>query len=230
MTLSLTGRRFGRLLITHSTKERAGKSIIWAAVCDCGNKDARISARDLLHSKVPRRGCGSCKDTEHPLYAIWSGIKFRTSNKEDKNYGGRGISLHSEWNDFRLFLSYIETNLGTRPPGWSIDRIDVNGNYEPGNIRWASALVQAQNKRNIPRGLSDEAIWELFLSFEPIKDLAIKYQVSLQTIKNIRCFHYSEKATQLCLNIPEETKKKFSRKISAEALQKLNALFPKSPS
>lgn len=81
-------------------------------------------------------------------YATWTGMKSRCSNPNETgyaNYGGRGISVCAEWrHDFQAFFEYM----GPKPdPSYSIDRIDVDGNYEPGNVRWATPKEQANNKR-----------------------------------------------------------------------------------
>lgn len=82
-------------------------------------------------------------------YSVWVGIKTRCLNPNDHGYpryGGRGITICERWRDsFEAFLA----DVGRRPsPGHSIDRIDVNGHYEPGNVRWATPLEQSNNKRN----------------------------------------------------------------------------------
>jgi hypothetical protein len=87
----------------------------------------------------------------HPLYSRWRNIKKRTSNPKNKNwhyYGGRGIQLHPEWQTFPPFAAYIEAELGPRPsPQHSLDRINNDGHYEPGNLRWATPKMQVDNRR-----------------------------------------------------------------------------------
>ena len=63
------------------------------------------------------------------------------------NYGGRGISVYPDWHDVTAGVAWIDAKLGPRPEGCSLDRIDNDGNYEPGNVRWATALQQAGNRR-----------------------------------------------------------------------------------
>lgn len=88
--------------------------------------------------------------TRHPLHGIWYGMIHRCRFKSNTNYsryGGRGIQVCERWNDFAAFLD----DVGPRPnKAHSLDRIDVNGNYEPGNVRWATSAEQANNKRPRP--------------------------------------------------------------------------------
>jgi hypothetical protein len=88
-----------------------------------------------------------------PEYAVWRGMRSRCLDPRTanfRNYGGRGITICDRWRDsYEAFL----TDVGRRPgPGYSIDRIDVNGHYEPGNVRWATDAEQRANKR--PRAQS----------------------------------------------------------------------------
>lgn len=92
----------------------------------------------------------------HPLYKTWGMIHQRCYNPKHTsyaNYGGRGIKMCKEWEDsFVTFSNYIEKELGPRPDGYTLDRIDTDGDYAPGNIRWADHSTQMHNRR--PRGTS----------------------------------------------------------------------------
>ena len=92
-----------------------------------------------------------CPDTGKPstAYNSWNAMRQRTTNAKHKDwylYGGRGIKCCDEWATFAGFYR----DMGDRPDGTSLDRIDVDGSYEPGNCRWATAEVQGRNKRPKP--------------------------------------------------------------------------------
>lgn len=157
----LTGNRYGRLLVVERHK-CAGK-VKWNCICACGGKTIAQTAHlvdgrrvscgcaklpgNQVNPKVPHKHghCVNGKSTK--LYRIWSGVFTRctnTNSKAYKYYGARGIKVCDRWKDFKLFLE----DMGDPDPGQSLDRIDVNGDYEPNNCRWASAKEQARNKRN----------------------------------------------------------------------------------
>lgn len=95
-----------------------------------------------------RHGRATTKTTRDPLYIKWSGIKRRCLNKNDthyKFYGGRGIKVCDRWMDF---IGFMEDMGPTFKPGMSIDRLDVNGDYEPSNCRWIDVKDQQKNKRS----------------------------------------------------------------------------------
>jgi hypothetical protein len=89
------------------------------------------------------------------LYDTWKNMIHRCENPKNKqygSYGGRGIRVCDRWHDVRLFIEDIERDLGPRPDGMSIDRYpDNDGNYEPGNVRWATRTEQQRNRRNSVR-------------------------------------------------------------------------------
>jgi hypothetical protein len=93
----------------------------------------------------------------HPLYKTWDGMIGRTTRPGDASYaiyGGRGISVCERWRDPRLFIADILRDLGPRPDGCTLDRVDNDGDYKPGNVRWATAAEQRGNQRPTPPSVS----------------------------------------------------------------------------
>lgn len=164
--IDLTGQVFGRLTVIDravSRKLSSGATAArWNCECICGNKTT-VDSGNLRQGRTTSCGCYSaeivktCRVTHGASsngsvtreYTSWLEMIRRCEDKNRKNYsnyGGRGISVCSEWrNSFEKFLEHI----GPRPPGdYSIDRYpDKNGNYEPGNVRWASRIEQNNNSR-----------------------------------------------------------------------------------
>lgn len=149
---NLTNRRFGRLI----AKKRIGTK--WLCMCDCGTEKL-INPSNMKRGLTKSCGCLNRELTAQrstkpfqwrkiPEYKVWQGILQRCENPNDKDYkkyGGRGIEVCEAWHVFDCFLS----DMGPRPSNdFSIDRINVDGNYEPSNCRWATHIEQNRNKRN----------------------------------------------------------------------------------
>lgn len=157
----LLGQRFGHLVVQSRTHNRGGQWH-WLSLCDCGG--TTVSATyDLVHGRTASCGCEAHRkfvatNTTHgnrrkkqatPEYRVWCGMKKRCYNTHYEGYyryGGRGIQVSEQWRtSFETFLA----DVGPRPgPGYTLDRIDVDGNYASGNVRWATAQQQARNRRS----------------------------------------------------------------------------------
>lgn len=153
----MIGKTFGRWVVLR-VEPPAGRRTRHRKImcrCLCGSEKL-VDASSVSRGASKSCGCLSRENPNHLVHGeyrsgehrIWRGIKTRCYNsksKSYKNYGGRGIVMADEWlNDFGAFLKHV----GRRPsPNHSIDRIDNSGNYAPGNVRWATWVQQAGNRR-----------------------------------------------------------------------------------
>jgi hypothetical protein len=154
--LNLTGRKFGSLnVLSEAGKNKQGK-FLWKCLCDCG-KETIVAGASLVTGNTKSCGCRAHDKPHHythglsseRLYNIYRCMKARCYNKKHRSYlryGGRGIIVCDEWlNDINAFFAWAMSH-GYRD-NLTIDRKNVNGNYEPSNCRWATNEFQQSNTR-----------------------------------------------------------------------------------
>lgn len=190
------GDVYGRLTVVDASRRRAV-----VCRCSCGNEKVLIGS-ELFHGRTTSCGCyrreriakamyglkhGAATAQSDHRYQAWGGIRQRCLNPADKcwhHYGGRGIKMHEAWqNDPVAFITWLDEHLGPRPEGYSIDRIDNDGHYEPGNLRWASASQQRRNQRG---SLSAETIEQIRNDPRVLRAIAEDHGISHVTVWNIK--------------------------------------------
>ena len=157
MRKEMIGKKFERLTVIEEIGRNNSRAIIWRCKCDCG-AETKATTSQLKSGAIKSCGCYqrdilSGKSTSHGMsrtriYRIWQDAKTRCNNPNTPyyfKYGGRGIKLTEQWNDFEPFMKWALAN--GYQDNLTLDRIDVNGNYEPDNCRWITNREQQFNKR-----------------------------------------------------------------------------------
>ena len=159
--IDLSGQRFHRLTVVARVANSRHGNARWLCRCECGAQ-VEVAACNLKSGHSKSCGClrrefasarrwykhgHATSSRRSPEYRSWTSMRARCNYSGARgfmDYGGRGISVCERWNSFELFLA----DMGPKPsPQHSIDRIDPDGDYEPGNCRWATSKEQATNKR-----------------------------------------------------------------------------------
>lgn len=192
--IDLTGQRFGRLVVVEEAGRDKQSKVMWQCKCDCDGT-ATVVSSNLKSGNT--KSCGCLIEEAHtkhgmcgtPEYSSWEHMIQRCtnpSNNKYNDYGGRGITICERWKDFANFFE----DMGARPADHEIDRINNDGNYEPGNCRWTTRTKQCRNMRIPRKGTS--GIRGVFFD----KRYKKKYRASISVKHKTICLGHFETITE----------------------------------
>ena len=190
---NLIGQRFGRLVVTDYAGLTKHNMSMWATTCDCGNSQI-VTGNHLRQGNTKSCGCLNdevramqCvkRSTKHGFakrkqqtkeYVTWCNMIARTENEARQDfrfYGAKGVKVCERW---RTSFENFYTDMGNKPDGMTIDRIDPTGDYSPDNCRWATWEVQHQNTRSVLK-------YEVFGEVLTLKEMSVKYGKTISSLK-----------------------------------------------
>ena len=191
-----TGNRFGRLVVLYRVKNRR-TSAYWQCQCDCG-RNTETSGSHLRTGHSTSCGCIAFEKmkvattthglTKMPIYKVWKEMRARCNRQSHarfNSYGGRGIVVCAKWNmSFEAFLKDVG---GDYKSNLQLDRINNNGNYEPGNTRWVDAKTNVRNSRTIKIDAQDAGAIKSMLVFGSTQsEIARDFGISKDIVSAIK--------------------------------------------
>lgn len=195
VAFDMIGKTFGRLTVVAAAPSSKHRELRWECMCACGTLHV-VQGKHLRSGAIASCGCFRNEKTSQRFrkhghkvggvsatYQSWRGMHERCtlpSHVAYSRYGGRGIRVCERWATFANFVS----DMGERPDGMEIDRIDNDGNYEPGNCRWATRQKQMRHLRKLEDHEPNQIAWLLSLGYSKV-EIGRFFGVSHQCVRSI---------------------------------------------